>query len=334
MYIDEELKDLSSEPEQWLCSLFGAYANNLLRVRYPDLDDDGKTPKPVNTAVRVSSICYDGRRDNTVRKTLKDYIVDGHDNLTVDHYKFMAEAPKYAKKPVFDASGKKNTNMLGYMLGSCVNKTLDNVYEGFKDVSSLGLRESIYVYFNQDQYDYKIVEHAREYTNKRYPYGRKIINYVHRLYPKKYVGDLSDSIFHNKVQDFMENNAQEVMEMYGVSPKYLYDIEHEYTDRTHKRPHVSLKIVSYKEKDITKKMLAMAYAIRVYRRSLRELYQFREAVRAAGDDDVSMVKRMADHLRMEAPLHINDENDPIWKDLAIQLLSGKEVKAPSMDKVV
>lgn len=300
-YWNEKFEGMS-EQQQWECRLFGDYAEKLLLNKYPEMKQDGKTPKQIDTKISITSICGDKRRKNTVRRVLEE-VTNGPlygDYLIVDHDKFLEKAPQYASRPEFDLSGSKKE---GYK----ELKPLNDPTQAYRHIKDLTSRENIYVYLHQNKYIFKLITRKISRTHRRFGYGISIYHEM-KIFPKVHLDDIEKAIFRSRVEDIARRHAQLVMRaVYNVEPKYLHGKDDDYD----LSPTTFLRVEGYDgytEESLTKRIVSLAKVVRIYRKALQETLEFGRAVRAAGGFKVDeVVDKLTEHLMLEAPLYINDE---------------------------
>lgn len=301
------------EKQRWISLLCAGYVKILLKAKY----EEGKRDH-----IEASCICSDGRRVSTVRRHLeKEGLIQvSHDKDS--SFKCIPEAvekllPRYVEVPEFDVGGYFENN------GS--RRAAKNILECYRKLQGLNNAESIYVYLHEDEFDIRIEEKTRRHPNSRY---KSSATYkVVKIFPKKKIKELNDSILEANALEHASRNAAEIIpQIIGKPLRALESNNRKYVLSSANKPEWIFipDDMEWTEKELTLRLQETLRKRRLLDRASKELLAIRRQLRATGGDEKfkELLTRTAyKTILEEAPLKINDEDNET-RHLARMFMSG------------
>jgi hypothetical protein len=285
-----------SNTERWAMSLCGHYAQNLiLAAHHQDV-----------TPITPASVERDGRRTNTVIRTLKEMgLVKALGFVIVpaaieEYMKDKGVAPK------FNTTGTKEVATYGTASSKTPQKSVKESYKKFR--YHFKDEENIYIYLHQDEYDWVIQKERHE--RRGHGYGYVEYEYL-TLYPKALLSTAEIGIYQAMIKDYAHHHSEAlVSEVFGIAVPEIGSSNNELT-----RDHILFDVEYHTEK--------FRKAHKEYKAALR-LYQ---ALKICGDDEKVLREKLYQHVQekveTEAPLHL-DADDPLHA-LCTRFLKGSSV---------
>lgn len=302
-------KDIKAFPTQhWVILLCGFYAEKKLQEMY---DLEGKLDKHKYNNIRISSICSDKRRTNTVRKHLESlnlvqtsYYTDA-DLVTVDE-EIEKLLKGFSKEPEFHTSGYIKEK--DYYSDDKVNP-VTNIGDLYRDIYEFSASEIIHVYLNHAQYNFKMFKTTSTYRSRKTSYQEKThVRYDLKIFPLAAL-DKTDEVA------LLANNETYAKAHANAILSYAFDLNFIALDN--KKPYFTVEDLETRIQQVKDKQ-------RVLRRTLAELSVLKRKAETLKDSyKDTILNSSLNYVRRRAPIWINDkEADASEKTLAKMCLKG------------
>lgn len=318
---------MTAEQSTWLTKFLGCYARDKLIMKYYDHNKD------VRISISATHICSDGRRTPTVRGFLErqDLVMPTYANLVPIEEEVEKILSGFTKEPVFELTALKHSY-------SSDTTPMDNPEDGYKVISDFISEEYVYIYLNQDKYDFKNVTH--KYTNSRTGSVRE--SHHLKLFPKALISSLDDNIVEKHIEVYALEHTQEVMsKAFGIKLNALHNYIPIFMDEEDQKKLPFHPIVyndsgsytsynkdkTYSLEDLNNRVENVREMTRFYGRALKELLVLQRHCNQLGEDQFKKHIQNAsrDILQDLAPMWLNDK-DENKKKIAMMVLKGTSVK--------
>ncbi len=323
---NEEYKDMP-EKDIWVIKLCGYYTEKSLFKKY--------TPDIKTSEIKISDICHDLRRINTVRKHLEslNLIVPAPAWLKMgilnpveeDIEKILSD---YATKPKFNISGIKKEKEYSYSTEkeSPVKCRLDC----YKKIDTMLAGEIIYIYLHQDEYDFQKI------TKKMNKYSETAL----RVYPVNGIDTLEENILNAKLNKFAKENVQEILsKVSGSKIQALYNRYREYSfdegeiSGKHFTKEAYLPVAEYDSDsqftltDIQNRIALVKKQQRFLDRALYELLMLQKQAQDLGEEKFqeTILETTRETITERAPIWAFDTENTSKRELALTLLKGTSI---------
>lgn len=206
LYYNDAYKNIP-EREQWTLLLCGNYALNQLLTKYEKSNSTRLT-------YRLGCYCSDKRRYPTVIKQFRslNLITEAYqDSITPCDSEIEKLLPGFSKEPTFNTQGYKKESEYSYSSREVI-KPLKEKGEAYRPLSDMNAFEVIYVYLNQDKYDFEEFKHTTSITNKKRYYSTNTFDtYTVKVFPKEFNDTLEDGIIAENIKEYAKKNAREIL---------------------------------------------------------------------------------------------------------------------------
>lgn len=306
-YLNDKYKGLT-ESDLWKLLFCSAYALKELFTKYGKECD---VPR-----ISVMSLCCDGRRTPTVRKSLmKANLMVGNspdDNLEpiVEEVEKILQTLS-TKEPQFNTSGYITKKEYSWKSDNDIRPITD-LGEVYLDLHDLDAYEIIHVYLNQQLYDIREFKVNRTHTNHRGYYGSSKVytSYYLKIYPLSYVNPASDASVIAAGEAFSKKHARETLSAaFNLKFRAIND-EKEYTTK----------------EAIDKRIDKVEEKIRLLQRTRKELRVLQAKATTLGDEALKKltIDTSIKYIKRKAPLWMNSD-DTEKKKLAMLVLKGVSI---------
>jgi len=320
---NEEYKGMP-EKDIWVIKLCGYYTEKRLFNKY--------THNAKNSVLKISYICHDLRRINTVRKHLESL------NLIVPAPAWLKEEilnpveeniekilSNYATKPKFNISGIKKEKKYSYSTEkeSPVKCRLDC----YKKIYTMLAGEIIYIYLHQDEYDFQeVIKKSSNYTETTL-----------RVYPVNSIDTLEENILNAKISKFAKENVQEILsKVLGSEIQTFHNRYREYswdegkTPDKHFTKEAYLPVAEYDSDsqftliDIQNRITLVKEQQRFLDRALYELLMLQKQAQDLGEEKFqeTILETTRRTITEMAPIWAFDTEDTSKREIALTLLKG------------
>jgi hypothetical protein len=305
MYCSENIYKGLPERDLWQLLLLGHYARRKLEDKYDD--------KSKRYALHAGNFCGDGRRIPTVRKFLQEkglIVTSWNTNSELEPVDEACEAllSGFTKEPKFNTSGYIVEKKYSYS-DEVMTKPVTDLSEVYKDVDKLDAYEYIYVYLNQDLYDFKVFTTIHNVNGGRRNgfSDRKYETYDLKLYPVSALNSMDDLAYIANSETYALSHAREILTA-------AFDLKF----RAVKDDKEFLTL-----KDVTKRIWDVEDKMRLLRRTLKELRVLQRKVGALGDEALrkKVMSTSTAYIKRKAPLWINSKDD-LQKELSLLVCKG------------